>query len=96
LFLSTGNPELDQQYSQTLAVRYSFTNSAKGQSLFANVFVQQATDYISNATYTAQSDSVLTNTVTLYKGSQLSKPVNLDGYWSVRSFITYGMPLEIY
>jgi hypothetical protein len=94
LFLSTGNPELDQQYSQTFAVRYSFTNSAKGQSLFANVFVQQAADYISNATYTATKDSILTNSVTLYQGSQLSKPVNLDGYWSVRSFVTYGMPLK--
>jgi len=95
LFLTTGNPELNQQYSQTLATRFSYANSAKGQSFFANVFLQQATDYVANGVYRATNgDSVLTPTVTLYKGSQLSKPVNLDGYWNVRSFLTYGMPLK--
>ena len=96
LFLSTGNPELNQQYTQTLVSRFSFANSAKGQSFFANIFVSQANDYISNATYIASKDSALTNSVTLFKGSQLSKPVNLDGYWSVRSFFTFGMPHKIY
>jgi hypothetical protein len=28
------------------------------------------------------------------KGSQLTIPVNVDGYWNARTFITYGIPLE--
>jgi hypothetical protein len=37
---------------------------------------------------------VLSKTVTLRKGSQISKPVNLNGYVSARSFFTFGMPLK--
>ncbi len=94
LFLRTGNPLLKQEYSHRLVGRYTFTNSTKGQSFFANVFFQKTSDYIGNATFIASQDSVLSNSVTLYKGSQLTKPVNMDGYWSLRSFLTYGMPLK--
>lgn len=94
LFLSTGNPDLQQQYTHNLMARYIYTNSAKGQSLFANVYFSSINDYISNATYTATQDSVLSPTVILRKGSQLSKPVNLDGYYSIRSFFTFGMPVK--
>jgi predicted GIY-YIG superfamily endonuclease len=30
----------------------------------------------------------------LRKGARLTKPVNLDGYWSARSFFTLGLPLN--
>lgn len=94
LFLSTGNPELDQNYTHTLATRYQFTNTTKGLSVFANLFLQKIDNYVANATYIASADSVLSPTVTLFRGSQLSKPVNLDGFQSLRSFITVGMPLK--
>lgn len=94
LFLSTGNPDLNQQYTNNIMTRYTYTNSAKGQSLFANIYISTIQDYISNATWTASQDSVLSKTVTLKRGSQLSKPVNLDGYFSARSFFTFGMPLK--
>jgi hypothetical protein len=94
LFLRTGNPDLKQEYSHRLVTRYTFTNSLKGQSFFANFFVQKTDDYTANATYIARQDSILSNTVTLYKGSQLTKPVNLDGYWSMRSFFTFSTPVK--
>jgi hypothetical protein len=94
LRLSTGNPELDQQYMHVMSGRYVFTNTQKGQSFFANIFLQKSNDYIANAIYTALSDSVLAPGIILHEGSQLSKPVNLDGYWSVRSFLTYGQPVK--
>ncbi len=93
-FYSTGNPDLQQQYTNNIITRYTYTNSAKSQSFFANVFFQTINDYIANATYTASKDSVLSNTVTLFKGSQISKPVNLNGYISARSFFTFAMPLK--
>ena len=94
LFISTGNPNLKQQVGNTLSGRYTYTNTGKSKSFFANVFLQQNNNYITNAVYTASKDSVLNSSVTLYKGSQLSKPVNMDGYWSLRSFLTYSMPLK--
>mgnify|MGYP001187685624 CR=1 FL=1 len=94
LFISTGNTDLKQQVGNTVSARYTFTNTGKAKSFFANVFLSQNNNYITNATYTASRDSVLNSSVTLYKGSQLSKPVNLNGQWSLRSFLTYAMPLK--
>jgi uncharacterized membrane protein YgcG len=94
LSLRTGNPDLKQQYSNTFFSRYQYTNTTKGLSLFANLFLQNTKDYIGNALFTTAADSVLNPSVTLLKGGQLSKPVNLDGFWSARSFVTFGMPLK--
>ncbi|HVZ55221.1 MAG TPA: outer membrane beta-barrel protein [Chitinophagaceae bacterium] len=95
LQLSTGNPGLKQQYSNNLIARYIYNNTGKGQSFFANVFVQRSANYIANASYVAVRDSVLAPGITLFRGSTLTKPINLDGYWSVRSFFTYGVPVKL-
>ncbi len=93
-FYTTGNPDLQQQYNNSLIVRYNYTNTPKAQSFFANLFLQTASNYVANATYTASKDSALSNTLTLNKGSQISKPINLNGYLSARSFLTYALPLK--
>lgn len=94
LFISTGNPDLKQASTNRYFIRYSYNNREKSNSLFANVFLSTTNNYISNATYIASKDSVLNNAVTLYRGSQLTKPVNLNGYISARSFLTFSMPLK--
>lgn len=94
LYITTGNPDLQQQYTHRLVTRYSFTNSTKASSFFANLFIEKTDDYIGNLIYFSDIDSALTPSVILRRGSQLSKPVNLDGFWSIRSFLTYGMPLK--
>jgi hypothetical protein len=94
LFISTGNPELRQQYGNTLAARYTFTNTAKGNSFFANIYLQQYNNYIGSSSFIATHDSALNSSVTLIKGSQLTTPVNLNGYVSARSFFTYGLPVK--
>ncbi|GAC1588586.1 MAG: TonB-dependent receptor [Ginsengibacter sp.] len=93
-FLTIGNPNLQQQYTNNLVARYTYTNSLKGSSFFANFFLQSTNDYVANATFTARRDSVLSKNDTLFRGSQISKPVNLNGYISARSFLTYGFPLK--
>ncbi len=94
LFLSTGNASLDQSYSHRLWARYNFTQSNKNLSFFANVSAEKASNYIGNASFIASQDSMLTPSVTLYKGSQLTKPINLDGFWNARSFFSLGFPLK--
>jgi hypothetical protein len=93
-FYTTGNPDLQQQYTNNLITRYTYTNSGKSESFFANIFLQNINNYVTNATYTASKDSALSNSVTLFKGSQLSKPVNMNGYINARSFFTFGMPIK--
>jgi hypothetical protein len=94
LRVTAGNPYLKQAYTNFLSARYIFTNTAKGQSFFANIFVQTQNNYISNATYIARNDSAIQQGNTLKAGSQLSVPVNLNGYRSLRSFFTFSQPVS--
>lgn len=96
LRVSMGNPDLKQSYTHFLSGRYVYTNTQKGQSFFANIFVQTASDYISSASYIPlRGDSLIQQGVdSLKRGSQLTKPVNLDGYKSFRSFFIYSIPIK--
>jgi uncharacterized membrane protein YgcG len=94
LFPSVGNPELEQDYGHTLVTRYQFTNTAKRVSFFANLFLQHTQNYITNASYLIARDSAISGTITLRRGARLTKPVNLDGFWSARTFFTLGVPLN--
>ncbi len=93
LQLSMGNPALDQSYQHQWFLRYGSTNIEKSNVFFAMLGGQFAQDYIGNSTLIAEQDTVITDGFVLPAGSQLSRPVNLDGYWNLRSYITYGMPL---
>lgn len=94
LRVSSGNPDLKQSYTNIVSTRYTYTNSKTSRSFFANLFLQTASDYISNAIYIAHKDSIIQQGIKLNKGSQLTKPVNLDGYKSLRTFFTYSMPVK--
>lgn len=93
LSVSSGNPDLKQTYTNFLSGRYSYTNSKTTKSFFANLFLQTAGDYITTATYFPTKDTVIQNT-TVKANAQFTKPVNLNGYQSLRTFFTYSMPLK--
>ncbi|MBS1742713.1 MAG: outer membrane beta-barrel protein [Bacteroidetes bacterium] len=94
LRVSMGNPLLKQSLTHFVAGRYTYTNSKTSQSFFANVFLQTTADYISNGIWVAKNDSTIQQDNILTKGSQLTKPVNLNGYRNIRSFFTYSFPLK--
>jgi uncharacterized membrane protein YgcG len=95
-FVTAGNPQLNQQYSHILSTRYTYTNTGKGVIFVGNIFLQTANDYISNATFIpTRSDSTIAPNVVLNRGEQLSKPINLDGYLSLRSFVNLAFPIKI-
>ena len=93
LRVSSGNPFLKQSYTNLLSGRYTFINTKTSHSFFANIFLTTASNYISNAIYIAQKDSIIQQGIKLNKGSQFTKPVNLDGYKSLSTFFTYSMPV---
>ncbi len=94
LQLSTGNPELKQDFQNNLNMRYSGVNTAKATSFFALLGGNYSLNYIGNSTLIANQDTVVYNSITLKKGSQITRPINLDGYYSVRSFINYTFPIK--
>jgi hypothetical protein len=93
LLLRTGNPDLRQDYTHSLIVRYGKTGGTKGTGLFVFANASYVNNYIGNSTIIATSDTLVRG-VLLARGSQLSLPVNLDGNWSARSFITYSLPAK--
>ena len=51
-------------------------------------------NYITNATYLAVSDTLIKG-VKLLNGTQLTSPVNLNGYSTLRGYISYALPLSL-
>lgn len=91
LQLSSGNPHLKPSYSHSLVARY---NHAQGTRTFMGmVSVAKTNDYIGNASFFAQADTMLRPNVVLLQGAQFSQPENLGNQWTARSFVTLGVPI---
>ncbi|MDO1445243.1 outer membrane beta-barrel protein [Rhodocytophaga aerolata] len=93
LQLRSGNPNLNQSYHNWLRGRYRSHNTETNRSVFVSVESEIINNYISNSTFIADQPTILEEGIELQRGSQLTRPVNLDGYWSVRSFASYGQPI---
>lgn len=94
LFLSAGNPNLDQQLSHTANLRYLRT-TASAHTFIAMIGATLQHDYVGDSTFVAREDTPLSPTVTLEKGAQFTRPVNMDGYYSLQSMLTYGFPVDL-
>ena len=90
LMLSVGNPYLIQSYSHTFITRYSYSNPDKGRTFFMMLNGNTTNNYFGNSTLIGDGKTVSNEGVLLQRGTQLSKPLNIDGYWNVNSFFTYG------
>ena len=94
LLLSTGNPNLNQSYNNSVNIRYGFANGPKGQSFFAFANVSNTMNNVTNSTIIAGQDTLIDNSVILHKGSQFTLPVNINGYWTANSLFTYGVAIK--
>lgn len=94
LLLRAGNPNLSQQYNHQLVTRYGYTNPENARNFFVFLMGSYTHDYVGNATLIAEKDTVIAKGIVLFQGSQLTRPVNLDGNWQFRSFLTYGLPVN--
>jgi hypothetical protein len=96
LIIKTGNPDLKQDYTHTLIFRYGNTNTTTSRNFFAVLFGSYVMNYIANETVfpTNNSSIHLAGDINFPSGSQLTRPVNLDGYFMGRSFLTFGLPVR--
>lgn len=93
LQLKTGNQNLNQDYQHNLFVRYSASNTEKATAFFAMLGGSYSDNYIGNSTLIANSDTVVYDNIFLSKGTQISRPVNLNGYYTLRTFWNYTFPI---
>lgn len=94
LHLRTGNPDLNQSYNNRFRVRYRSYNPQTERSFFAMVQSSAMSDRVVNNTIIADEPVELANGIILQRGSQLTRPVNLDGYWDISSYFHYGLPIR--
>ncbi|MEM9986192.1 MAG: outer membrane beta-barrel protein, partial [Bacteroidota bacterium] len=92
--LTTGNPTLSQAYSHRVTVRYGGTNTETSNVFYFLLNSTFTNDFIGTSSLIARRDTVLPGGILLQRGGQLSRPVNLDGYRQISSFLTYGFPAK--
>lgn len=93
LQISTGNPNLVQEYSHFLVSRYNYTFTKRGSNFSAFVMGGLTEDYLGSSTFIAAKDTVISG-IPLQRGARLTNPVNLSGAWNLRSNLTYGFPVK--
>ena len=84
LELVAGNPSLGQEFNNNLNFNYSSFNVATFKFFNANLNFSNTSNKIVNSI----------DTIAGRKGTQLSRPINMDGAWNASSFITLGLPLK--
>ena len=94
LQLRTGNPDLDQSYSNRIRFRFRSRNPDTDRSWFIFAQSRLVANSIANSSFIADETTELPGGVILEKGSQLFRPVNLDGFQDFRSWVSYGMPVD--
>lgn len=93
LQVRSGNPELKQTFENSVFMRFGGFNPQTSRNAMIFINAGLTDDYIGSATYILKNDTVLQGSL-IRAGSQLTKPVNLNGYYSGRMFLVYGFPLK--
>ncbi len=94
ILLTTGNPYLKQDWQNNINFRYTAVDTKKNTAFFALLGGSLTKNYIVNSTFIASYDTLIAPTILLSKGSQISKPINIDGYYNLRSFVNYSFPIN--
>jgi len=95
LQLRAGNPELVQSYTHRIGGRYRDAKASKGSSFFVYGSLSLISNEISNSTLITSTDTILPGGVSLVRGAQLIRPLNVDGAYNFRSFASWGFPLKV-
>jgi hypothetical protein len=93
LSLSAGNPELRQTYGNNFSLRLSEADPMRSKSRFLFMNVSRTSNPIANATFTAPRDTTVDG-IFLARGTQLTRPVNLDVSWNANAFAVYSRPVK--
>lgn len=95
LQLTQGNAALEPSYQHSFRAGLRDFNRETNQMFFVGLFGSVSQNYIGSSLIRAEGEPVsLESGLVLEPGQQLSQPVNLDGYWNVRSVFHYGRPVN--
>ncbi len=89
--ISRGNPNLNPAYSHRINLHYTNSNVEKGRTFMWHFSFQAIQDY--NADHMLQKPGTMTIGSETYNPNYYSTSVNLDGYRTVRTHLSYGFPV---
>ena len=89
--ISKGNPHLRPSYSNNVRFHYVNSNVEKGRTFMWMFSMQNTSDY--NANHLVSNPGTITLGGEQYTPNYYSTPVNLDGYWNLRTHLSYGFPI---
>ena len=81
-YLYLGNPGLKQEFSNNFTLSYNFFDIVKFRNVFANITFANTYNRIANGVYINPD------------GSQLTSPVNLNGYYMLNGNFNIGFPIK--
>jgi hypothetical protein len=89
LSLSSGNPDLRQEYSHNITTNFAYANPTSGFNAFLFLNGGLTSDVIASKTYYAKGKNLYLPefNVTLKPGGQLTYPVNLDRAMNIRAIV---------
>lgn len=93
LQLTSGNENLKQTFDHNLNIRYGGFDKKTSRNTMIFLNGSYTGNYIGNYTGLLNSDTII-QSIPIKAGTQLSKPVNLDNYYSARANAVYGAPLK--
>jgi len=82
LNITSGNPNLKQQFIHTFRILYNSFDVVTQKIFFATI----------NANFT--DNDIQNSTTYLPNGAQFTRPVNLSGTYNINGFLNYGFPLK--
>jgi hypothetical protein len=94
--VTAGNSSLRPSYEHNLYLNYNRSMVQKGRTLMVMVGGSVSSNYIADSLvqHLANADpKEVYPGVTLSNGGQFSRPVNMNGYYTLRSMVSYGTPL---
>lgn len=89
-YISSGNPELNPAYYHRINFHYINSNVEKGRTFMWMFSFNAASNYITN-------DVSYNGSVEIdgqpHSYLQYSRPINMNGYWSLMTHMSYGLPV---
>ncbi|WP_167856528.1 TonB-dependent receptor [Hymenobacter metallicola] len=94
LQIRTGNPDLAQEFTHNLFIRYSSSQPETSRSFFALIGGSYTDNSIANSTTVVREPTAIGGVI-VPAGGTIIRPVNLNNQYSLRSFANYTLPLKV-
>lgn len=92
--IRTGNADLDQEYRHQLNLSFNRVHRESGRNMNLSLNGTYSDNRVVNSTWIAAADTLVAPGIVLRQGGQFTRPVNVNGYYTVRANFSFGSPIK--